>query len=278
MSDIKTILLHLDASQAVCRRLGALHELAQQLDARLQAVYAVLPLLIRYPYALSVDRKTLSSIVATEADSLQRARTAFERNCHAAGIAQMPWHQTNEDPVLEFERRAYAADLLVLAQHDPRAATASGVPPDFAATVLVETGKPGLVLPYVQVSPTIGRDVLVAWKHTPESARAVTAALPFLRRAQRVHVACWDEPRATAADSAAPVLELLRAHGVAAELHCHAAARANLAELLLSQAADLQVDLLVMGCYGHGRAREWALGGVTRTIFRSMTLPVLMAH
>ena len=52
----------------------------------------------------------------------------------------------------------------------------------------------------------------------------------------------------------------------------------DLGELLLSLAADLQADLLVMGCYGHGRAREWLLGGVTRSVLQSMTLPVLMAH
>ena len=70
----------------------------------------------------------------------------------------------------------------------------------------------------------------------------------------------------------------LRLHGVAAQWHHRGEEPAELGELLLSQAFDLGADLLVMGCYGHGRAREWMLGGVSRTVLRSMTLPVLMAH
>jgi nucleotide-binding universal stress UspA family protein len=70
----------------------------------------------------------------------------------------------------------------------------------------------------------------------------------------------------------------LHHHGIKATVHRGGPPTRELGELLLSLAADLQADLLVMGCYGHGRAREWALGGATRTVLRSMTLPVLMVH
>ena len=71
----------------------------------------------------------------------------------------------------------------------------------------------------------------------------------------------------------------LRLHGVQARLqHYGEEPNGDLGELLLSRAADLDADLLVMGCYGHSRARELVLGGVTRTVLRSMTLPVLMSH
>lgn len=106
----------------------------------------------------------------------------------------------------------------------------------------------------------------------------MTAALPILGRARSVHVATWDESDAPSASVADGALEFLRRHGVQATGHRHLPAAGELGEVLLSQAADLQADLLVMGCYGHGRAREWAMGGVTRTVLESMTLPVLMMH
>ena len=61
-------------------------------------------------------------------------------------------------------------------------------------------------------------------------------------------------------------------------VHREVAPAREVGELLLSKAADLGADLLVMGCYGHGRAREWVLGGASRTVLQSMTVPVLMAH
>ena len=67
-------------------------------------------------------------------------------------------------------------------------------------------------------------------------------------------------------------------HGVPAVMHDAQEEPAELGELLLSRASDFDADLLVMGCYGHTRAREWLLGGVSRTVLQSMTLPGLMAH
>jgi len=278
MSELKSLLLHVGGSALTSRRLSSLHRLARQHGARLEALHAVTPVLRQYPYSLNVNSQTLSELVAREAQSRARARVHFERECAAAGVPLLEWSETHEDPVSGFKQRAFAADLMVLPQHDPESDEPAGVPADFAATLLVETGKPGLVLPYIEAVPGIGNDVLIAWKSTPESARAVTAALPILKLARSVHVATWDHSREADAGADCPAIAYLARHGVAATWHREGPATRDLGELLLSRAADLQADLLVMGCYGHGRAREWALGGVTRTIFHSMTLPVLMAH
>jgi nucleotide-binding universal stress UspA family protein len=134
-------------------------------------------------------------------------------------------------------------------------------------------------MPYVGAGPTVGQTALIAWKPTAESARAVTAALPLLQRAQKVYVAVWDE--ATQPDAPPPAVAIepyLRSHGIAPIVHRGGRPHHDLGDLLLSLAADLQADLLVMGCYGRSRAREWLLGGVTRSVLQSMTLPVLMSH
>ena len=280
MSDLKSILLHLDAASNGAERLQLAGRLAAAHGARLDALYAVLPAVLQYPFAFGGEGQAAALLMSYETEQRERVKTAFEHARQAGGAAvNATWLETTDEPVHAFTRQAWAADLLVLAQHDPAPKAYSGVPPDFAAAVLIESGKPGLVMPYIGVGNTLGQSVLIAWKPTPESARAVTAALPILQRAKRVHVTVWQES-ADAGSQGAPVAiePYLHHHGIAATVHRGGRPTRELGELLLSQAADLQADLLVMGCYGHGRAREWMLGGATRTVLRAMTVPVLMTH
>jgi len=106
----------------------------------------------------------------------------------------------------------------------------------------------------------------------------------LLQRAEHVHVAIFDAQVHAAEHGEQPGAELLQylaRHGVQAKVHLldgGGVRRGDIGEALLSQAADLSADLLVMGAYGHSRLRETILGGVTRTILQSMTIPVLMAH
>jgi nucleotide-binding universal stress UspA family protein len=107
----------------------------------------------------------------------------------------------------------------------------------------------------------------------------VTAALPFLQRAKHVHVLAWGDAGDPAVGGHRLDLDgYLQLRGVTPTWHRGGKEPEALGELLLSRVFDLGADLLVMGCYGHGRAREWALGGVSRTLLRSMTLPLLLAH
>jgi nucleotide-binding universal stress UspA family protein len=277
MDAFKSLLVHLDALPASTRRLGVARHLAVEHEARIDVLYAVMPLLMQYPYSLATMSPGAGWAATVDAEMRDRTKAAFELERAAAGTGDLAWQEALDNPLRALKARAWAADLLVLGQHDPQS-PASGVLPDFAAAALVETGKPALVLPYIDVPPNFGQNVLVAWKRTAEAARAMTAALPILERARSVHVAAWDESNASDASVADGALEFLHRHGVQATIHRYPPAPGELGEALLSQAADLQADLLVMGCYGHGRAREWAMGGVTRTVFESMTLPVLMMH
>jgi nucleotide-binding universal stress UspA family protein len=133
-----------------------------------------------------------------------------------------------------------------------------------------------LVVPFAGELAASPDTMLVAWKPTRECARALAAAIPFLQSARQVHLveAQADESQATSMR----VRDYLYLHGIP-RVHEHARLSQDRAgEALLSLAADCDADLLVMGCYGHSRARELLLGGATRTVLDSMTLPVLMAH
>jgi nucleotide-binding universal stress UspA family protein len=123
---------------------------------------------------------------------------------------------------------------------------------------------------------------MVAWDGSQESTRAIYDAMPFLRLAQQVSVLTIDETAkrsrpgsATGKDIAATI----ERHGVRAEIVALSGVdHSGVGEALLSQAADLGADLLVMGAYGHARWREMVLGGATRTVMSSATLPVLLSN
>ncbi|WP_235508019.1 universal stress protein, partial [Variovorax sp. Root434] len=165
---------------------------------------------------------------------------------------------------------------LILGQRDRNDPMDSELPGDFLPSVLVQSGRPALMLPYTGPIGPIGHNVLVAWKETRESARAVTAALPWLRKAARVHAVAYGED---AEASLQRLQDYLRMQGIQnLALHSGGEKDDDVGNKLLSFAADLSSDLLVMGCYGHSRAREWVMGGATLSMLQWMTLPVLMSH
>jgi len=132
------------------------------------------------------------------------------------------------------------------------------------------------------------RRILIAWNGSKEAARAVREALPLLKRADSVDIAVFDPDYQKALHGESPgddLLKFLMRHGIDAEILVRQTQRAGMlkrpsgtGEALLSLAQERERDLLVLGSYGHSRFRETLLGGVTRTVLESMTLPVLMAH
>jgi len=144
---------------------------------------------------------------------------------------------------------------------------------------LFASGRPVLVVPYIQRSALTLDRVLVCWNGSRNAARAVGDAMPFLHRARKVEVLiALGEAGRTDEIEGADIAEHLARHGLDVELKRRAAIEGDVADAILSHAADASADFLVMGGYGHSRLRELILGGVTRGILRTMTVPVLMAH
>jgi nucleotide-binding universal stress UspA family protein len=278
MNEIRSILLHQDASAESARRVHLAHRLAGAHGAQLEVLYAITPALLQYPMSTSTDSQVAAMLMLADAQTRELAKAAFEREVRGAGYTDVAWSEGNDDPVSNFKRHAIACDLMVLAQLEPDNRLLAQVPVDFVASVLIETGKPALVLPSSFDEGDIGRTVLIAWKPTPSSVRAVTAALPFLRRAERIHLATWEDAGSDDRNNPLPIERYLQRHGITVTVHQGGRPAGDMGELLLALAADLHADVLVMGCYGHSRVREWVLGGVTRTVLRATTLPLLMAH
>lgn len=277
MNAIRSVLVHLDASPRSAERLRLARTLAATQGATVSALFAVTPIYLDAALAYTADANTAALLQEAEAAQRRSARAVFEAEAARHG-PPLHWAEPTTGPASsDFAAQALYADLVLLGQRDRTDPLAYGVPADFVQSVLIESGRPALVVPFAGTFTDVGREILVAWKPTRESARAVSAALPLLQQAQRVHVVSWDE--GGAAPAAASGLEAyLHAHGVQVQRFVQGPMPQAPGEALLSLASDVGADLLVMGCYGHTRTREFLLGGATRTVLESMTLPVLMAH
>jgi nucleotide-binding universal stress UspA family protein len=274
---MKQILIHLDASPRAASRLAYAQRLARRHGAELSALYGVIPSLLATPWANGEGMAAAASVLADlDREQRDRARAVFDK---AATQGPLNWIDTGASPLLGLRQHALYADLLVLGQEDERDALTGALPPDLVTATISDTGKPAVVVPAVGAFEAIASRVLIAWKPTREAARAVSAALPWLRLATEVHVASRPEGNIEGDfDHVGALVRMLQAHGVTAAVRSHGIASGDVGQGLLSLAADTGAELLVMGCYGHGRAREWVLGGATRTVLLSMTLPVLMVH
>lgn len=274
----KTILVHLDAGKRVAERVAIASKLADTFDAHLTGLFALSA--PRIPsYALAE-----AGPLIVEAESRYRAEAAKIAEAAFRTAAAQQGRSTEfrgimRDALAATQLSARYADLLIVGQPEPEGN--AGVTSDFAEELVLSAGRPVLVVPYAGHFPEIGRRVLVAWNTGREAARAVTDALPLLARASIVQVVAFD-PRKGGADHGdipgADIALLLARHGVKVSVAQQQSEEVDVGNQILSRAADMQSDLIVMGAYGHSRLRELVLGGVTRTLFDTMTVPVLMSH
>ena len=138
-----------------------------------------------------------------------------------------------------------------------------------------------LVVPYAGRFEAVGKRVVIAWNSSREAARAVHDAMPLLAAAEAVTVLTIDAREGPHGHGEMPGADIslhLARHGVKVQIEHTVSGDLPIGEVLLSRLADLAADLLVMGAYGHSRMRELLLGGATRSLLRSMTVPVLMSH
>jgi nucleotide-binding universal stress UspA family protein len=119
---------------------------------------------------------------------------------------------------------------------------------------------------------------MVCWNGRREASRAATGALPLLKAAEQVIVLTIDADKADEPDAGEWAGDWLDRHGVKATVQSDSATATDVGNVILSRAADAAVDLIVMGIYGHSRMREFVLGGASRTLLASMTVPLLIAH
>jgi|SRR5665213_353575 len=175
-----------------------------------------------------------------------------------------------------FGRIARRFDLSIVAQAEP---DKGGSEEQIIEAALFESGRPCLIVPYIQKAGLKLDRIMVCWDGSRNSARAAADAMPFLVRAKVVEVVIVTGERGKSDEMpGADFAKHLARHGLNVEVNRIVASDTDVASTILSHAADADADFITMGGYGHSRLREFILGGATRGILASMTIPTLMSH
>lgn len=277
----RSILVHVDDSEQSDRRLAVAARLARTFHGELAGAYIVSTRELTpftsamMPDSVVADRLRDSGELQDKAEARFRAAAAREQ------LAAVGWSAPAGRPIEQGVLHARYADLAVVGQpmaDDPQAGFAN----ELVHGMLLESGRPLLVVPYFGDFPVIGQNVLIAWKESREAARGVNDALPFLKHARNVYVmsasSAGSDVTAEEDLSDLGIAAFLARHDIEAKIRHEVADDIDVGNLILSRAADLSVDLIVMGGYTRTRLSETVLGGVTRLMLQAMTVPVLLSH
>jgi nucleotide-binding universal stress UspA family protein len=220
-------------------------------------------------------------IALEERDSRAATAAAIERFLAAAGRAGVSAEPLTPSTSFaaastQFGEIARRFDLSIVAQAEPGTGPIDTV---IAEAALFESGRPVIMVPYIQKAPVKLDRVMLCWDGSRAATRAIADAIPLLGRSEQVKlVIVADEPGKRDQIEGADMGAHLARHGLNVEVKRTMAAGVDVADVVLSHAADTGADFIVMGGYGHSRLREFVLGGVTRGILAAMTVPVLMSH
>ena len=268
-----SIMVELDLGTGSKKRTRLAAQLAEQFHARLIGVASREPDYPRgYGETSAVERLAMREFHHAALADLTEIETAFRA---AAGTANhVEWRSGLKDPEVFLEEQSCAADLVVLGRRggqdlsDPRLAVNAG-------RALMGLGRPVLMVPPgVDYLPL--KRVVVAWKNTLQTRRAISDAMPLLKLAQQVQVV-----RITTAEhneDLEDVVRFLGLHGVNAAAFRKSQNGGSVASALESAVKDFDATLIVSGAYGHTRIREWFFGGVTRALLDHCPVCCLMSH
>jgi nucleotide-binding universal stress UspA family protein len=294
---IKRILVPVEEADWSAAAVETVLVAAKELDAHVDALLIELPRpapptaartgYVPYGEGASVGGP-VDQVMADDAERRERrheaVRVELERMCEPRGIKLVDGSATPELPSVSclqvqgtppyvVTERARGYDLIVATS----GALARSLM-EIADGSVLEMRRPVLLAP-ARLEHGLGRSVMIAWDGSVECWHAVTAALPFLESAERVEVVSVGSDPETHRASQAEVLAYLGLHGVQATARVVAPVSRTVGEMLLTEAGESQVGLLVMGAYSHSRLRERLIGGATRHVLaNAAATPVLMAH
>lgn len=271
---LKHLLVHVDSTPRAAERVELAVTIARRSSARLVGLFA------------EVDQLGPSLVAKRTPDALraaqEAAREVFTRRAGGAGVANDWWpiEAAAYGELLELAATCCRyVDLAVLGQRDPANERA---PKDLVEQILLQSGRPVLVVPSGGHFADVGRRAVVAWTATREAARAVNDAIPLVRDAELVHVVAFQRERERRHPLPMPPVDVvahLAAHGIRAKLDLVVDVKEGETVLnaVLNHAFDVQADLTVMGGSGVTFPLPHALG-TTKEVLRSMPTPVLLSH
>ena len=267
---LKNVLVHLGPEARTELRLELAVALARQHGARLQGVFAQRA----QAHQVGVISSWPSPAYAQARDA---SRTLFEKA--SAGLPGAEWLDLNRGADAEVCHRlselARYADLVVMGQHE---AGDLDLPEELVSEVILHSGRPVLVLPYVGRFPTLGQTPLIAWGPGREAVRALTDALPLIAGCELAHVLSISSKPEDTGSNCPDIERYLASQGIRARAKVAYADELGPMDLLLNGVTDVGADLLVMGAQASRSLPFDSRGSGTQHILRHMTVPVLMSH
>lgn len=264
--------------------IGAAIKLAEQHQAHLTGLHVAADPIMQLYFDGPISQDVLVSLREQAQLSVQRAEAAFGKILGQSTLSNDFRSQIAATSVIDevIAMHARHADLVVLTQSDPsKERTAGNAMPE---EVILQGGRPVLVIPYVGIGHDFGHNVLVGWDGSREAARAMNDALPILATADKVTVMSVNPKTSTGGTSGtgelagADIALHLARHDIKVEVMHETSHDLSPDQVILSRVAELDIDMLVLGAYGTPRLRERLFGGVTRSLLHEMTVPTLFSH
>lgn len=274
----RDLLVTVDGTEQAELTLKVALELSRGFNAHLTAVYPI-ALLSDLPYAgMAFDSVPLLGYTESLHKLARDTRIRFTKLADSQ-LVRLDWQEREGMPSAIVSEAGRLVDLVIFSQGDQN--RLQSVIKGLSDDVLLHLGRPALIVPYIGVSNSTFRRVLVAWDGSRSAARAVNDAIPFLQQADTVEVFTIQESGKSATYSSnnnENICTHLLRHGIGTISTSVPPGSINPGATILNHASDSGADLLVIGAYGHSRLRETVFGGVTKLLLKSMTLPLFMSH
>ncbi|MBP1179885.1 universal stress protein [Methylobacterium sp. PvR107] len=268
-----SILVAVDDGQHAPARVSLAAELAHRLGARLVGVAACMP---DYPRGFGETAVPMGMVIEEIRQAVLDRLAGVEQVFRDASCQneRTEWRSDLASPVPFLEGQSRAADLVVVGRYADDEGVTTGMAVE-VGDALMGVGRPVLVVP-AGVEHVEAQRIVVGWKNTPQTRRAVSDALPLLRRAEAVQVfrVSDGEDRAEVED----VTRYLALHDVNATAQLVKPSGWTVADDVRKAAVDFDADLIVTGAYGYSRLREWFFGGVTRDLLAKAPICCLLSH
>lgn len=280
--EFKTIAIHVSRQDLLKRQIAAADQIIAAKGGHLKGIFVMPPLPQPVEFVFPASDDYLRDLQNEYGKLAEAARSEFlhlTNDRHFAGEWQLV-----EGAIGSIAQgiisEARTSDLVVITH---RRQSAESLDVRLAPErVILETGRPILLLPESAEAKLDGARITIAWANRREAARAAFDALPLLKKAREIRILTIDETRRRSGAPAdvppADIAAALSRHGLNVDIASCTPDGSSSGEQILSQIATDGTDVLVMGGYGHSRLRELVLGGVTRDILDKAEIPVLMSH
>lgn len=261
--------------------IAAAIRLSEANEAHLTGLHVAADPIMQLYFDGPISQDVLVSLREQAQQSVESARATFEKVLGQSRLTSDFRSQIAATSVIDevIAMHGRHADLVVVTQSDPEKERSAGnaMPEE----VILQSGRPVLVVPYVGIGHEFGHNVLVGWDGSREAARAMNDALPILATADKVTVMSVNPKTGTKGTgelAGADIALYLARHEIKVEVMHETSRELSPDQVILSRAAELDIDMLVLGAYGTPRLQERLFGGVTRSLLHEMTVPVLFSH